>query len=461
MRNVIILFAALFAMTSCGGGATQKQDDSTEADIIKIGHDIAPYTRGVYDADADWIVHLNSLKNNLSQEAPIDVYFKHCSPIGNYEVTMLWQPFDKMYETGVAVVNFRDTATNRNYYIVSSDKYTNYYLCNICFAQGFEGYSDDDVFLLDGAVPEQPEWCESSINYYMPFQFFDADFDGKDELLVSDWGQCQQGNTYSVYDITDEDFVLKAEVPFNNIDNTTKFDADKKCIEISSHDGIFMSMSSIYNVSSASAELIKEYVFTLHMVDGIEDWYDVMLTIFDHGELCFEGLVGRVQNLSYEVENFYPEVKAGVVRAPYEPLFFADIDFDGTDELITNLQPYAGSQRDNSAYTSIYKLVDGKYCDVSESYAAKCEVLSDIEPYYFLLNYARKEVIYYCDGGVMCSGWRVYAYRDGEYIYDRYVHYECEHDGDIVVVSVEDANGVETLRSSVSVAEFERRQWEY
>jgi hypothetical protein len=43
----------------------------------------------------------------------------------------------------------------------------------------------------------------------------------------------------------------------------------------------------------------------------------------------------------------------------------AYLDFDGENELIANLQPFMDGQRDCSAYKSIYKLVDGEYCDVS------------------------------------------------------------------------------------------------
>lgn len=63
--------------------------------------------------------------------------------------------------------------------------------------------------------------------------------------------------------------------------------------------------------------------------------------------------------------NFPPEAKGGVITAPDELLFFADLDFDGENELIANLQPFMDGQRDCSAYKSIYKLVDGEYCDVS------------------------------------------------------------------------------------------------
>ena len=37
---------------------------------------------------------------------------------------------------------------------------------------------------------------------YTAFQFFDADFDGEDELLVNDFGMDRQGNSYTVFDIT-------------------------------------------------------------------------------------------------------------------------------------------------------------------------------------------------------------------------------------------------------------------
>lgn len=246
-------------MASCGGGAVRKQDNSlvdVVANSVNSNCDTLPCAREENNADIAWIKHLNSLKSHLPVDGArdvkdaIDVYFKYNKPIDGYEVSILWQPFESMCETGVAIINLRDSATNANYHIVYAEKYSSYHIGEIAFAQGFKGFNDGDVYILDVAVPEQPHFYEKHINYYMSIQFFDADFDGARELLISDWGWCRQGNTYNVYDLTNEGFVLKTEAPYDDIDNCTRFNADKREIEGDFSDGVFSYSIDVKRLSS-------------------------------------------------------------------------------------------------------------------------------------------------------------------------------------------------------------------
>ena len=145
---------------------------------------------------------------------------------------------------------------------------------------------------------------------------------------------------------------------------------------------------------------------------------------------------------------------ASIVTAPDNLFFFADIDFDGVKELITGITPFGSSQRNCSAFTTIYKLVDGKYKDVSESFATKCEAFKAIEPYYFSVNYARKEIIQYHDGGAMSGGWKVYTFAKRKYRYDRYVHYDFDDDGDMVTVTVDYSDKRPKKSMRMSSADF-------
>ena len=73
----------------------------------------------------------------------------------------------------------------------------------------------------------------------------------------------------------------------------------------------------------------------------------------------------------------YPDNKDGdVIQSPeYDiPFFFADLDFDGKDELITDLFPYGGSQRNVGAFTSIYKIKNGKAINATEYFTNKSEI---------------------------------------------------------------------------------------
>lgn len=428
---------------------------------LNVEEDIRPHKRGEYDKNTAWIKHLNTL-NADDESDKIDVYFKYNKPIDGYEVTMLWHPFDsKGCETGTAIINFRNIATNKSFQYINNEKFNGYHTDQITFAKEFRGYADGDVFYLDNSVPEQPECYETTINYYQMVQFVDVDFDGEKELLISDWGQCQQGNGYEVYDVTNRGLVFKTQPPYDNIDNVTKFHYDNKQIEITTHGGIFYNDTKVYVIKNNVAKLLAEYEFTLHTADGFDGWHDVRLKMSKNSKQCFEGHVGRVRNLSYDVENFYPKAEGGVVSAPEEVLFFADIDFDGVDELITDLTPFAGSQRDCPAFISIYKLVDGKYQDATDAFIAKCEVFKNIEPRYFMVDKANKQILHYSDGGALSGGWKVYAYADGKYRYDRYVHFDCATEGDMVTITIDYADGAPQKRLSLSSNEFEKRMYTF
>ena len=470
MKQITLIFAILLAV-ACGA---QTQKNINEIDetlsieqINKEQTDIAQaidkgynyYRKGEYNPDDEWIKHLNTL-NAEEDNDKIDVYFKYNEPIDGYEVTMIWHPFEnKGCETGTAIINFRNIATNKSLQYVNNEKFNSYHTDQISFSKEFRGYADGDVFYFDNSVPEQPEYYDPTINYYQMAQFLDVDFDGEKELLISDWGQCQQGNSYEVYDITNNGLVLKTQPPYNEIDNCTKFYYDKKQIEVFTHGGIFYSDTKVYEIKNNTVKLLVEYEFTLHTADGFDGWYDVRLKMSKNSKPCFEGFVGRVQSLSCDVENFYPKAEDGIISAPDEILFFADIDFDGIDELITGVSPFGGSQRKCSAFTTIYKLVDGKYKDVSKNFAAKCKIFEAIEPHYFSVNYSNKEIIQYHDGGVMSGGWEVYAFADGKYRYDRYVNFDHNINDDIVTVTIDYADKRLQKILQISFADFDKKRY--
>lgn len=69
----------------------------------------------------------------------------------------------------------------------------------------------------------QRDGYDSPLLYDAEFQFFDVDFDGKDELLINDYYQGRCGNYYTVYEISAEGLILKDGKPFDVITNLTKF----------------------------------------------------------------------------------------------------------------------------------------------------------------------------------------------------------------------------------------------
>lgn len=196
--------------------------------------------------------------------------------------------------------------------------------------------------------------------------------------------------------------------------------------------------------------------------EGFSGYYDVGLRMSHCEGEPLSFYVGRISDLSRFRDDhvkYEHDAYATFATAPDDLFFFADIDFDGACELITGIAPFAGSQRDCPAFTTIYKLVDGRYKDVSESFATKCEAFEAIEPYYFSVNYSNKEIIKRHDGGAMSGGWKVYTFAKRKYRYDRYVHYDFDDDGDMVTVTIDysDKRPKKSLR--MSSAEFRAKKY--
>ena len=401
--------------------------------------------------------NLDSLVDELRD---INVYITYSEPIDRYEVTMLWQPFTSDSETGLLVANFRDTVTNESFQYYEREKYSSYHTDLISFAEGFEGHRDGDVHIISTNTPKQEYYPDSPLDYFASFQFFDVDFDGDKELLVSDWYRGQQGNYYAVWEITPEGLKRRCEAPFDAIDNCTKFDTESKQIIIESRDGYAHSTSAVYIFDGDSTQ-VTEYDFRLTPAEGWENQYDVTLKLSENGKILFEGTIGRKTELNYNVAEFHPEPKDGIISAPWGMLFFADLDFDGTKELITDLTPFAGSQRDFPAFKRIYRLKRGVYRDATKHFSSKCEVLGAIEPDFFKINPATKEIIQYCDGGYMSGGWEVYTYARKRYRYDRYVHFDRDIEQPMLTITITDSRDKLIREFRTTNEEFDKDMWTY
>lgn len=406
----------------------------------------------------DTQANLNSLADELRD---INVYITYSEPIGSYEVTMLWQPFSSDSETGVLVANFRDTVTNESFQYYEREKYSSYHTDLITYAEDFEGHRDGDVHIISTKTPNQEYYPDSPLDYYASFQFFDADFDGEDELLVSDWYRGQQGNYYAVYEITPEGLKRRVDGPYLSIDNCTQFDAETKRIITKSHDGVAHNSTGVYHVVGNDISSTTEYEFTLTPTEGDEDRYDVNLKLREDGKLQFDGNIGSVSELDYDIADFHPEAIDGIISAPFSPLFFADLDFDGTKEMITNLTPYAGSQRNYPAFLRIYRLKRGVYKDATKHFSSKCKVLGAIEPGFFMIKPATKEIIQYCDGGFMSGGWEVYRHTGRTYRYDRYVSFDRDIEQPMLTITITDSRNKLIREFRTTSEDFDKDKWTY
>lgn len=203
---------------------------------------------------------LNAEKEQInSNEQPMEqnqvcVKLVYDKPIEGYEVTADWQPFEvKDCETGYITINFRDISTGKEFQYINREKFSSYHTDLITSAEGFDGYKNGDTYTIQYVTQHNP-FEESPINYYVPFQFYDVDFDGEKELLINDYYQGQQGNNYEVFEITDSGLEAKKYRPFNDVDNMMKFDSQNKIITFYTHSGAFFSCSMYFQKIATSTK---------------------------------------------------------------------------------------------------------------------------------------------------------------------------------------------------------------
>jgi hypothetical protein len=208
----------------------------------------------------------------------------------------------------------------------------------------------------------------------------------------------------------------------------------------------------------------KEMIFdvTTTAADGFDGYSDIRIKITMSGNEVFDGYAGRVYgDFECDVDKFFPSEETDAITAPDDVLFFADLDFDGVDELITGRSPFAGSQRNLPGFGSIYRLTDGKYIDATDEFTSRCEVFNEIEPYCFIVDYRNKSIIHYIDGGYMSGGWEVHKYHNGSYTYDRYVHFDRDIESEMVDITINYADNTPQKSLRVSSDDFEKRGYNF
>ena len=237
-------------------GCTYLQPSNLGAvDACKLSSvDDTTFCKSINTADSIWINPLNKIVNSriLERDSLLYVYFKYHQNVSGHEVTGCWMPFDRHSETGYIVLNFCDTSSKKSFQYTSTEAYTNFNLYQVVFSEDFKGHHDGDVYSFEYVSPcYNDSWQKyNSIGYYSPFQFFDVDFDGKQELLISDWGQCQGGNHYEVYKLDREGLKLMNDLPFNAIDNCTIINSENQTISLYQFDGISDCCKAVFSKHS-------------------------------------------------------------------------------------------------------------------------------------------------------------------------------------------------------------------
>lgn len=197
-----------------------------------------------------------------------------------------------------------------------------------------------------------------------------------------------------------------------------------------------------------------EYEFSTRPAIGLDGYVDVTLKIKDADKVIFHECVGRVHgNYVFNKEDAFPSAVSGILTLKDNILYFVDVDFDGEDEIITGIRPFASSKRNCPAYRSIYKLINGRYVDVYDDFVDKCEVFSKMEPQYFSID-CKEKAIYYGSTAGKDRHVEVYSFANGSYTYDG--HIESYYNR---LVEFFDHKGNSIHRSSVSHYSTDYNLW--
>ena len=198
--------------------------------------------------------------NNWKIEPSLTVHIKYDKPINGYMVTGELFPFNDQSETGQVTLSFKSISGGQDFVYSNVGKYedcsrkypakfTGYNIYEYIFAEENARFHDGDTLVFH--YNTEPGIFENSpLYYYAEFQFFDVDFDGQKEFLVSDYYRGRGGNNYDVYEITPKGLEKKTFAPFDRICNITVFDARRRVITDILPDGVFSTEYTEYKIAT-------------------------------------------------------------------------------------------------------------------------------------------------------------------------------------------------------------------
>lgn len=215
MKNYTLILLLTITLIGCRGGVPKSPDPASHH----------------FSDDLEY--------NESSSSSSINIRFVYRQPINGYKVTIDWQPFDTKFETGTVAINFRNINSRKEFSYVNFEKYSNYEIYNIVFAEEYKGHYRDTTYYLN--YDYELENASTPIYHKAPFQFLDIDFDGEDELLINNWDLLQGGNTYNIYDIIEHEntYSLSRKItpPFAGIQDSSMIDFTNQTITITLRDG--------------------------------------------------------------------------------------------------------------------------------------------------------------------------------------------------------------------------------
>lgn len=245
-RKLIFLLAIVLIATAC---TKQSRNDVPE----KV------------DSEAQWVQEL-AKKNPLKDSSNItSVYFRFDTIINDFEVNGIFYPsyFPEYgwdaHENGVYLY-FRSLKTDKEYCYTTwddtcgcfSSHFMSINITNIVCDKPFDGFKNGDayIFLYNTTIDTT---SDNSLLPYAEYQFYDADFDGEDELIIGSYVGGPHGSPcYEIYDMTDSGlFIKRADDGFSSfwLDSDSEFDSENKQIRNTIYEGAYAWGEYIYNVN--------------------------------------------------------------------------------------------------------------------------------------------------------------------------------------------------------------------
>lgn len=245
-RRLIFLLAIILLASAC---TKQSQNDVPE----KV------------ESDAKWVQELvekNPLKDSINITS---VYFRFDTIINDFEVNGIFYPsyFPEYgwdaHENGVYLY-FRSLKTDKEYYYTTwddtcgcfSSHFMSINITNIVCDKPFDGFKNGDAYIFRYNTTIDTT-SDNSLLPYAEYQFYDADFDGEDELIIGSYVGGPHGSPcYDIYDMTDSRLVQKrADDGFSSfwLDSDSEFDSKNKQIRNTIYEGAYAWGEYIYNVN--------------------------------------------------------------------------------------------------------------------------------------------------------------------------------------------------------------------
>ncbi|MEL4456709.1 hypothetical protein [Lutimonas vermicola] len=201
--------------------------------------------------------------------------------IDNFSIRILWIPREEAplgHISGPGIMEFTDLARSTRFTIKSMD---------LAISMDRIGIDSEEQRQspLDKSFELQFDWTSNKDglngNITEPFFFYDVDFDGKVELVVTQYSYgVQNSNTYKAYKLNESTLEndskqITNEEPFSLLNDFTEFNKVNKSISIGSFFGGGNTQTSIYkkvNPSEFKLISIVKYTFedkiTFELVDG-------------------------------------------------------------------------------------------------------------------------------------------------------------------------------------------------